>query len=165
MKNAFISIILIHLVFAAFASDIFALTTKVSNNTLQLKIKILESCTVSATDLDFGVYNSLTTSNATSNIAVVCTNGTDYKIGLDLGTGSGTSITNRKMSLGPNIVNYGLYKDSARTQAWGPSGSDRLDDLKGTGVTQNWTVYGKVPSGQNVPNGIYLDTITVTVSF
>ncbi len=151
--------------FASFVIMPAKAKTKIDREDIEVKIKIIESCTVSVNGLDFGMYNSLSHSQATTNIAVLCTNGTGYKIGLDLGQGTNTKMTSRKMSQGNNIITYGLYKDAARTDPWGDNGGDRLENLDGTGTTQNWTVYGKIFAGQNVPDGDYSDIITVTVDF
>jgi spore coat protein U-like protein len=36
--------------------------------------------------------------NQSGTITVLCTNGTTYNVGLDAGTGTGATVSNRKMS-------------------------------------------------------------------
>ncbi len=124
------------------------------------------TCTVSATDLDFGSTGGLPTSvDATNTLDVTCTGGMAYDIGLDGGESGATDPTQRKMSLGANEVTYGLYMDSDRTTAWGDTiGTDTYSGT-GTGAVQTYTVYGRVPAQTSPPAGTYTDTIVVTITY
>jgi spore coat protein U-like protein len=62
-------------------------------------------------------------------------------------------------------LNYALYSDSARTLNWGETDGTDTVDSTGTGANQSFTVYGRVAASQNVPQGSYSDTITITVNF
>jgi spore coat protein U-like protein len=119
---------------------------------------------VSAGNLAFGNYTGAQV-DATSTITVTCTNSSPYKIGLDAGTGSGATVTSRKMTSGGNTLNYSMYSDSGRTTNWGNTvGTDTVSGT-GTGSAQNVTVYGRIPASQLSPVGSYSDTVTVTVTF
>ena len=62
-------------------------------------------------------------------------------------------------------ITYGLYQDSGRTQPWGDSVGTNTAAGTGSGLTQTFTVYGRVPA-QNTPSpGTYADTVVVTVSY
>ena len=69
------------------------------------------------------------------------------------------------MAAGSGRLGYFLYQDTGRTTVWGNTAA--------TGITQAGTgllgtainVYGSIPINQNVPVGIYLDTVVATVSF
>jgi spore coat protein U-like protein len=113
----------------------------------------------------FGNYTS-TQVDQTGNIAVLCTNGTSYTIGLDAGAGTGATTSVRKMtgSLGGNL-NYALYRDSGRTNNWGSTIGTDTQAGTGTGLLQNLTVYGRIASAQTPLAGVYTDTVTVTLTY
>ena len=75
------------------------------------------SCTiVSTATLNFGSQGVLIAAvNQTTTLQVQCTNTTPYNIGLDAGTGGSVTVTTRKMTSGPNTVNYSLYSDTSHT--------------------------------------------------
>ena len=140
-----------------------AITT--SNFTVQ--VTIAAACTInSASTLDFGSQGVLTANvDQTSTLDIQCTNSTPYNIGLDAGTGSGATVAVRKMTSGVNTVNYTLYSDFARATVWGNTvGTDTFGAI-GNGVSQKYTVYGRVPAQTTPAPGIYTDTVTVTVNY
>jgi spore coat protein U-like protein len=121
-------------------------------------------CTVQANPLDFGTVSALTGHSATTNLAVQCTAGGPYTVALDGGTVTG-NVGDRRMQAGSgSTVRYELYRDGARTQAWG-SGPGQVYSGTGTGATQSIPVYGWVPAQGPVEPGKYTDQVTVTVSF
>ena len=126
----------------------------------------LEDPTVSASTLNFGSQGVLTANvDQTSTIAVQCTNTTPYNIGLNAGTSSGATVTTRKMVNGAATVSYSLFSDSGRTTNWGNTvGTDTVAST-GTGASQNFTVFGRVPAQTTPAPNTYTDTITVTVTF
>lgn len=98
------------------------------------------------------------------SLTVACTKGAVTTIGLNLGANASGST--RRMTGAGDYLTYELYKDSARTLVWGNSGGDLLDT--GTAPSKaprTFTVYGRVPAGQDVPAGAYVDTVTATVNF
>jgi spore coat protein U-like protein len=140
------------------------------------------TCTVAATPLAFGSYSPLSASpvDSTATISVTCTAITilfivtldvDYTISLSKG-GAG-SYSPRKLSLLANTLNYNLYTDNARSIIWGDGTggtSTKSGSMHGTGllfssVTDNHTVYGRLPGSQNISAGAYTDLITVTVNY
>jgi len=137
--------------------------------TFRVSARVEAVCSVTATDLDFGVYSSQNASPqpGTTILQATCTPGTTYNIGLNAGTSSGATINQRKMSGTPasNQLNYQLYSDSSHTTIWGnTSGTDTVTG-SGTGLTVPHTVYGQIPGAQNVPAGNYADTITVSIFY
>src|SRR5262245_53605935 len=96
----------------------FATTT---TTTFQTQITIQGTCViVSAATLNFGTAGVLSANvDQTSTIQVQCTNTTPYNIGLDAGTGSGATVTTRKMTSGGATINYTLYSDTGYTTIWG----------------------------------------------
>lgn len=138
-----------------------------ATDTFQVTATAIDQCQVSASDLAFGNYDPLSASatEGSTTLTVTCTLSTTYDIGLDAGTGSGATVSDRKMTSGADTLNYGLYQDAAYTTVWGNTpGTDTVADT-GTGAGQDFTVYGKIPAQQNVPPGSYADTVTVTVTF
>ena len=127
-----------------------------------------DTCSVSATALDFGSQGVLTGNvDATNTISVNCTSGTTYTVGLNGGNSAAIDPTQRKMANGANteFVTYGIYRDAARSLAWGNTiGTDTVAGT-GTGSAQNLTGYGRVPPQATPSPQIYTDTITVTVTY
>jgi spore coat protein U-like protein len=126
---------------------------------------VVSSCTVAATALNFGAYTG-TLINSTSTVTVNCTSGGTYDVGLDAGTATGATVTNRSMT-GPGgaLLGYNLFQDAALTLNWGNTvGTDTLAGTA-TGSAQLLTVYGQLPGNQTAQAGSYSDTITVTITY
>jgi spore coat protein U-like protein len=123
-------------------------------------------CSVSASTLNFGSSGVLQSAlDATSTITLTCTNAAPYTVSLDGGLSGATNPTQRKMVQASEQITYGLYQDSARTQPWGDSVGTNTAAGTGSGLAQNFTVYGRVPA-QNTPSpGTYADTVVVTISY
>jgi len=138
-----------------------------TTSTFQSQVTITASCTIlSTTTLDFGSNGVLTANiDQTSTIQVQCTNTTPYNIGFNAGTATGATVTTRKMTSGANTVNYSLFSDSGRTTNWGNTvGTDTVAST-GTGASQSFTVYGRVPAQSTPAPATYTDTITATVTY
>jgi spore coat protein U-like protein len=138
---------------ASTATSTFSVTSVVSS-----------VCTIASTNLSFGTY-TLVQLDGTSTVTVTCSAGTNFKVGLNAGTGSGATVSARKMTSGSNSLNYGMYRDSNRSLNWGNTpGTDTVNGT-GTGSAQAFTLYGRIPANQSSPVGNYSDTITATVTF
>ncbi len=126
------------------------------------------TCTVSATNLDFGSRGILDTAATASNtISVTCTTGASYTIGLSGGNAAATDPTLREMANPGNteFITYGIYRDLARTLPWGSTiGSDTVA-ATGNGSAQAHTAYGHVPAQATPSPQTYTDTIIVTVTY
>jgi spore coat protein U-like protein len=142
-------------------------TTATSPFTVQ--VTIAASCTVvSGTLLNFGGSVGVLTGNldVSTTLQVQCTNTTAYNIGLDKGA-NGASVTTRLMKGGPSneTIAYSLYRDSAHTLNWGVTIGTDTQAGTGTGAAQTYTVYGRIGQ-QNTPTpGLYIDTVTITVTY
>ena len=139
-----------------------------SQETFSVTAEVIDACNLTANDLDFGNYSSISGSNvdATSTLDVTCTNGTAYTLALDDGMTTGGTFTTRLMTDGSNTLEYNLYTSTARTTVWGDaSGATETVGDTGDGTQQSLTVYGRIPASQNVPVGSYSDSVTATVSF
>lgn len=136
---------------------------------LPVTIEIVQSCIVSASDLDFGAYaeNSQTPARGQTSIQLHCGAGLTAEIALDAGTGAVGNTSRRQMSQdsGTDRMNYDLYQDPGRTVHWGDrSGRDTLEVLT-TGAPQTVPIYGEIPARQRVRDGTYSDVITVIVHY
>lgn len=110
---------------------------------------------------DHGIFDEDV--DATTTLTVQCTKRSPFTIGFDKG-GVGSSVSTRQMLSGTDKVNYQLFRDELRTENWGNTkGTDTLTVDSADGADQTITVYGRVPTGQNVPAGDYADTVTATI--
>jgi spore coat protein U-like protein len=146
------------------AQGVYAATT---TTTFTVSATVTNNCTVSATNHAFGAYtpSGALPTDGTSTVTVNCTLGAGYNVGLDSGTGSGATVTTRKMTSGASTLNYSLYQDALRSTVWGDTVGTNTVAGTGTGLDVGHTVYGRIPISQNVAAGSYSDTITVTVTF
>lgn len=121
------------------------------------------TCTVSASGVLFGGYDvfSASPNDSAGSVSVDCDPATPYTISLSAGGGT---YSQRHMSTGTDLLGYNLYTDASRSIVWG-DGSSGTGTVGGSAASENHTVYGRVPAGQNVPAGSYGDTIMITISF
>jgi spore coat protein U-like protein len=152
------------LILCALANPLHAATT---TSTFTVQMTVTSSCVInSSSTLSFGSQGVLGANvDNTSTIQVQCTNTTPYNIGLDAGTGTGATVTTRKMSNGANTINYSLYSDSGRATVWGNTIGTNTVAATGSGASQSYTVYGRVPPQTTPAAATYTDTITVTVTY
>ncbi len=133
------------------------------------------SCSVNATAVGFGSYDTLSSLNndATGTITVTCSNIVSLLVSYEilLSRGGGSSFAARRMASGSNTLNYNLYTNITRTTIWGDGtgGSSKVSDGYLLGalvpVGRNYTIHGRIPARQNVASGNYADSITVTVNY
>jgi spore coat protein U-like protein len=118
-----------------------------------------------AGDLDFGTTSTLAAAvDASSSIGMSCTARTAWQLGLDAGQHA-LGGTRRMLGGGGAAIVYALYRDAARSLAWGNTlNSDTLLGT-GSGSAQSFTVYGRVPAQAPVPSGNYADVVLVTVTY
>ena len=126
------------------------------------------SCTVLATDLNFGTHLDLSAPVlATNAIQVTCSPGALYEVSLNNGASGATSPVLRRMTnvASPNSITYGIYRDPTRTLPWGSTSGSNTVSLVGTGLAQSLTGYGRVPA-QTTPRALtYTDTVIVQVTY
>jgi spore coat protein U-like protein len=140
-------------------------TLSTATTSFQVTAIIAPSCTITTSPLAFGNYTGLVL-NSTTTILVTCSKSSTYNVGLNAGTSTGATVTNRSMS-GPSsaLLNYKLFSNAGLTTNWGNTvGTDTVAGT-GSGASQSLTVYGQVPAGQLVRPGSYTDTITATLTY
>jgi spore coat protein U-like protein len=117
------------------------------------------------TNVAFGTYNvfSGTDDDNNGSVRIRCNPSDTYT--LKFSTGTSGSFSPRQLASGVNRLNYNLYMDAARTQIWGDgsSGTSFVTNTHSGAVT--YTIYGRVPSGQDPNTGTYSDTITMTLEY
>lgn len=139
-----------------------------ATTTFSVTATVLRACLVTANPLAFGSYDPTASGplDATTTLSVLCTVGTPFTVGLSAGTASGATVTTRRMTNGANTLSYALYQDASHTTNWGnTSGTDTPASITAPITATPMTVYGRITAGQNVPQGNYSDTITVTVNY
>ena len=145
---------------------------------LSVTASVAAKCIVSSTSaVAFGPYDPVTTNSSTGadldttgSVGIKCTPGNGVSISLD--SGANASGNQRRMQ-GPAgsssaFLNYNLYTDSPGGTAWG-NGANGASPLAITASSnaseRTFTVYGRVPKGQDVNVGSFSDTVQATVNF
>ena len=137
-----------------------------ATTTMAVSATITATCTIAATALSFGAYTQAAASSSTSTLTVTCTDLSAYTVGLD-GGGAGATATQRYMTGATNTtahLNYNLYSNAGNTTVWGNTTANEVSGT-GTGTAQTLTVYGQIPSGQNLPADSYSDTVNAYVYY
>ncbi len=144
-----------------------ALSSRVQNVPFIVRVTNNSSCSVSASDLNFGAQPSLAVPVlATNTISVSCTAGTQYEIGLTSVLFSGNPALRRMINVLPlGSVQYQIFRDNARTQLWGDTLGSNTASGVGNGSAQNFTGYGLVPPQATPPSGTYYDVVVVVVTY
>jgi spore coat protein U-like protein len=120
-------------------------------------------CSMGVVNVVFGAYNTLSASSldGAGSVSVTCDATTSFQIALSKGQGS---FAARQLQSGADVLYYNLYTDALRSLIWG-DGTVGTTLVSGSGTAATYTVYGRIPGGQNLPAGSYGDSITVTLDF
>lgn len=133
-----------------------AVATQQAQTTFDVKIEVLSSCSINATEINFGKVNSdSVASDKTGTLNVTCTNQTPYLVGL---SGSGKMKNEKDESLG---IAYELFQDGDKL--W--DNDKNKYSNSGSGNVEAITVTAKVVGSINVRAGNYKDTVTATVTY
>ena len=139
-----------------------------ATTTFTVSLEIVDSCTISATNMDFGSHSDITAvPPTTSTITVKCNPGTAYTVGLDAGNVGGSTLAARLMNNGVDNITFNLFTEAAHTNIWGDSATTPTwVSGTGNGGNQTLTVYGDVPtSATPLSSGTYTTTITATITY
>lgn len=127
-----------------------------------VQANVIPSCVVSAsTGIDFGDYDTLALAAlpGAGSVDIRCTRGTAWTLNLSLGPDA--AGTQRQMANGTNRLQFNLFEDAS-------GGSVPWDGVTGSAASRaaiNIPVYGEIPADQDVPTGVYMETLVATVSF
>ena len=67
---------------------------------------------------------------------------------------------------GTDLLTYELYTDSGRSTVWGSgAGAGQTIATAPNKNPRTFTVYGRVPAGQDVGAASYADTVVATINF
>jgi spore coat protein U-like protein len=122
-----------------------------------------DACTVDARPVTFGVVDVMRQTFGTGAIVVTCDQPASFAIGLASGSGAGREMTSPR---GDRLF-YRLFPDATYGVDWGDGaalGPPLRASSDGQGP-QRFTVYGVVPAQPGVPEGEYVDSLTVTLEF
>ncbi|HKW91438.1 MAG TPA: spore coat U domain-containing protein [Methylomirabilota bacterium] len=145
-----------------------ALAQTASTN-LTVSATVTSNCSITTTAVAFGSYdpivaNATTALDGTGTVVVTCTKGAGTRI--DLGLGSNASASTRRMLGGTDLLTYELYSDTGRTTVWGSGATAGLTIATAPSkAARTFTVYGRVPAGQDVGAASYGDTVVATINF
>ncbi len=108
--------------------------------------------------VDFASYNPFATqdNDSAGDIKINCIG--IALLTIEISAGASGQINQRKMFSNNEALNYNLYSNAGRTTIW-----NTLRTL----VIGNriFTIYGRIPAGQDVRPGVYTDNPTVTLYF
>ena len=135
---------------------------------------------VSGGSLGFGPYDvfAVAPNDSLVNVAVSCgtRSGGPQRLTLLMGVDqgmNGTSVTARRLlhtGGSGDTLGYGLYRDVGRTSVWGTTENvntvSTLVNVPNNGsATATFTIFGRLPAGQDVSPGTYSDTVGVTLIY
>jgi len=135
---------------------------------LAVSASVSNNCSITTSAVAFGAYDPVVTNATTpldSNGAVIvtCTKGAGTRI--DLGLGSNASGSTRRMAGGAEFLTYEIYTDSPGGTVWGSGATGRSITAAPSKAPRSFTVYGRVPAGQDVSATTYNDTVVATINF
>jgi spore coat protein U-like protein len=120
-----------------------------------------QSCTVTTEPVLFDTYDPLVPSPADGVGAVLLR--CDAAVPVAIGLGSGSGGSGRVLRSDDDELRYELYSDPARLLPWGDGGA--APERFASGPEADLNVYGRIPAGQNVRDGSYTDSATITLTF
>lgn len=130
----------------------------------QASASYVATCTVVGGSMDFGLIPSLASAvDASTSVSATCSASTPYTVGFSDGLAPSGPMQ-RRMSHGADRLPYTLYKNAGRTVPWGNASGENVN-ATGSGSSQSYTVYGRIPSQITPPVGTYTDTVLVVVSY
>jgi spore coat protein U-like protein len=132
---------------------------------------ILDPMSVTATALSFGNYIPTSAGTANTSVKISC-----GLLGLDLlpnftvslSSGNAAAPSGRYLDMSGSHLNYNVYADPGFATVWGDGGSGSVTRTFNSVLSLgsiNFTGYGRIPAGQYVAAGPYMDVLTVTVSY
>ena len=151
-----------------------ALAGSVTAN-LSVGASVANNCNITTTAAAFGPYDPIVTNQASpldssnGKVTLACAKGAAATIGLGVGLNAASATgTSRALidGTGTYFLSYELYNDPSHATVWTDTSGGWVAPVPAPSRgPRDFTVYGRVPAGQNVPAGTYSDTVLVTVNF
>jgi len=143
--------------FMIIATSAFAQQT---TSNLDVSASVNANCSITGvTNIIFATpYDSTDPSpndDGSGNFTFRCTKGTAYDIYI---TGA------RQMTSGPEILNFLLFQEAARTTSW-PDVSPGVTGTSANNSPITLDVYGRITELQDVATGAYAGTVVITIDF
>jgi len=136
---------------------------------LGVSATVAKNCSITTSAVAFGSYDPVVTHatsplDGTGSVVVTCTKGAGTRI--DLGVGANASGSTRRMAGGGDFLTYELYQNTGRTTVWG-SGASAGQTIAAapSRAARTFTVFGRIPAGQDVSAASYADTVVATINF
>lgn len=140
----------------------------------QSSAQLNSSCSIGATDLSFGVYDSSQSNVATGSLNVTCSRSTSYQISSNYGYYNYRN--NKRMfiitdtnhsSSNPNYIPYTVYFNPvfAASTIWGDGTYGYKISGSGTGSSQTYPLYGQIAANLFPKPAVYSDNIVATISY
>lgn len=141
-----------------------------ASTSTQITGTITNDCTtISAPNVNFGSAPLVRTFPTISqSIAITCTKGSTYTVGINNGLYANGSV--RNMASGSNRLSYEIYK-AGTTSRWGSVGAERWSSgvssqVSTDGLLRTYNYTAQVLASQTTPpGGTYSDTLTVDITF
>lgn len=140
-----------------------------STSNVSVSAIVGKNCSITTTPVNFGSYDPVVAHassplDGTGSLTVTCTRGAGSRI--DLGLGSHPSGATRRMQGGSSFLAYELYQNAGRTIAWrAGAAAGQTIAVAPNKNPRTFTVYGRVPAGQDVEAASYNDMVLATVNF
>jgi spore coat protein U-like protein len=134
---------------------------------LALGATVDSECTVTATDLAFGILDTqnVTTVDAEGTVTVACASTTVFKIQLDFGENA-TGQQRRIKNAAGDFLPYEVYRNANRTQRWALIPVQSRNGVIVGGGTEDFEAYGTLSGiSPTTPKGYYVDNLTVMITF
>jgi spore coat protein U-like protein len=152
------------LVGVAFLAYVPAAYAGQTSTSFHVRTTVAGTCSASASDLNFGAYEGQALWNQKTYLTVNCTK--DEDVHVELGYSGNSLGTQRRMeseNVPGNYLMYSLNKSTGCSSNWGTGGDDM--EITGTGVNEQLTVYGCMPAQNAGVQGVYSDTVLVTLNY
>lgn len=142
------------------------------NTTTQAIASLSKTCSLSATNINFGTLTPAVSNMATGTLSMLCSKNTSYSIAMHYATLAPQDSPNAGLMTGAasgDKIVYGVFRSTDYGQpTWGyaplaGTGNGQIQNYTMYGVAQlnRWpTIYSPYPTPDN-----YSDTVTTTVTF
>lgn len=136
---------------------------------MQVGAQVVGRCTVSATDLAFGILDTqnVTQVDANATVTIGCSGIlTVFRIEMDWGQNA-IGEQRRIRNAAGDVLPYQIYRNNNRTQRWGGRPVETRNGVIIAGIgSEDFEAYGRLTGIRpDTPKGVYTDQVTVTVNF